>query len=289
MRVAGTRVMITGAGHGLGFAIASQLVREGARVVVTDINAERVYEAVEQLSGDGVSIVGYPLDVTSPQQIAEVRDRLHRDHGPVDILINNAGVVFGGSFLDVPLNRHLTTVGVNLSGVLAMTHVFLPDLLQRPAAQIVNIASASAVIALPLAATYAASKWAVLGFTESLREELRVLGHRHVTITAVCPGYISTGLFDGAKPARLTDWLTPEAVARAVVRAVEKEREFVMLPWQAGAMYSLCAGWPRRWYRTACRVLGISRSMGNWQGHAQPLTSDEKPPSPNRDLVERPP
>jgi all-trans-retinol dehydrogenase (NAD+) len=123
---------------------------------------------------------------------------------------------------------------------------------------------------LPMAASYAASKWAVLGFSESLREELRELGHSHVGITAVCPGYISTGLFDGAKPARLTRWLSPEEVADAVVRAVERGREFVMLPRSVRNMYRLCSGWPRSWYRAICRALGVSRSMAGWQGHPPP-------------------
>jgi short-subunit dehydrogenase len=252
---------------------------------LTDLDTNRVEEAVATLKKAGGSAVGFRLDVTAPDEIADVRDRIERECGPLDGLVNNAGVVFGGSFLEVPLDRHLLTVGVNLSGVLGVTHAFLPGLLQRPAAHIVNIASAAAVIALPQATSYAASKWAVLGFSESLREELRGLGYRQVGVTAVCPGYITTGLFTGAKPARLTRWLTPEAVADAVVGAMEKGREFVMLPWQARALYSLCAGWPRSWYRAVCRCLGVSRGMIDWQGHA-PTEAREK--TADRDLVERP-
>lgn len=284
MRIAGSRMLVTGAGHGLGLAIASALARAGAHVVLTDVRADCVEEAVARVKQAGGSVVGHRLDVTAPGEIADVRDRIARECGPLDGLVNNAGVVFGGSFLDVPLDRHLLTVGVNLNGLLAVTHAFLPGLLQRPAAHIVNIASAAAVVALPQATSYAASKWAVLGFSESLREELRGLRHRHVAITTICPGYITTGLFTGAKPARLTRWLTPEAVANTVVRAVEKEREFVMLPWQARAMYWLCAGWPRRWYRAICRALGVSRGMTEWQGHAAITTSKME----ERDLVERP-
>ena len=209
------------------------------------------------------------LDVTRPNEIAAVRARLNSEHGPVDVLVNNAGVVFGGAFLEVPFEKHATTVEVNLTGVLAVTHVFLPELLARPAGHVVNIASAAAVLALPMATSYAASKWAVLGFSDSLREELRELGHRHIGVTAICPSYVTTGLFDGAKPARMTGWLTPDAVADAVVRAVEKNREFVMLPWQARAIYSLMAGWPRSWFRAVCRALGISNSMTGWHGHAK--------------------
>ena len=278
MRLAGSRVLITGAGHGLGLATAAAFIRSGCQVILTDVDSARVGQAQHRLVGDSAAVRGYVLDVTAPDRVNEVRARVNAEVGPIDVLVNNAGVVFGGAFGEVPLDRHLATIAVNVSGVLALTHAFLPDLIARPAGHIVNIASAAAVIALPMAATYAASKWAVLGFSESLREELRELGHRHVGITAVCPGYISTGLFDGAKPARLTRWLTADEVADAVVRAVERGREFVMLPRSVRTMYRLCSGWPRSWYRAICRSLGVSKSMAGWRGHSPPGKSGA--PSP---------
>jgi short-subunit dehydrogenase len=213
---------------------------------------------------------GYPMDVTDPVQIAAVHARLHADRGPIDVLVNNAGVVFGGSFLDVPFDRHLTTVAVNLSGVLSVTQAFLPDLLSRPASRVVNIASAAAVLALPMAASYAATKWAVLGFSESLREELRQGGHRHVGVTVVCPSFISTGLFEGAKPARLTPLLTPEGVARSVRQAVERGTDFVMLPWSARLLYGVAGLLPRPLFARVCRWLGVSAAMTGWHGHDGP-------------------
>jgi short-subunit dehydrogenase len=263
-------MLVTGAGHGLGLAIALAYSRAKAQVVVTDVLSERVEEAVAKLKSEGSAAPGYVLDVTSPEQIAEVRTRLNAEHGPIDVLVNNAGVAFGGAFLNVPLERHLATVNVNLSGVIAMTYAFLPDLLARPAGHVVNIASAAAVVAMPMGTSYAASKWGVLGFSESLREELRELGHRHIDVTTICPSFISTGLFAGAKPPRLTRWLTAEQVADAVVRAVEQRREFVMMPWSARVLYGLTAGWPRGWYRAVCRGLGVSRSMIDWRGREPP-------------------
>ena len=172
MRIAGSRILVTGAGHGLGLAIASALARAGTG---------RLDRSGHQSRGRSCRHaqeswwIGGRLSARRDRadEIADVRDRIECECGPLDGLVNNAGVVFGGSFLEVPLDRHLLTVGVNLSGVLGVTHAFLPGLLQRPAAHIVNIASAAAVIALPQATSYAASKWAVLGFSESLREELR--------------------------------------------------------------------------------------------------------------------
>jgi short-subunit dehydrogenase len=274
MRVAGSRVLITGAGHGLGLAIAEAFARAGAKVVVTDVDAGRMQAAVAKLPG----ACGYALDVTNTQQIAEVRGRLLAEHGPPDILVNNAGVVFGGPFLEVPVAKHAATVNVNFTGLLAVTHAFLPDLLARPAAHVVNIASASAFVALPNAASYAATKWAVLGFTESLIEELRLNNQRHVGVSAICPAFIATGMFDGAKPTTLTQFLKPEDVAAAVVRAVEKRREVVILPRSLGVLHALAAGWPRSWYRSICRAFGASTSMTGWKGHPAPgVEKNENP------------
>jgi short-subunit dehydrogenase len=251
MKLPGQRVLVTGAGHGLGRALALEFAGAGAAVVATDLDPGRAEAVAAEVRRLGRAAAGYPLDVTAPEQVMAVRDRVRAEQGPVG----------------VPLDRHLATVDVNLSGVLAVTHAFLPDLLERPAGQVVNIASASAVVPLPLAASYAASKWAVLGFSDSLREELRRAGRRHVRVTAVCPSLISTGLFAGARPARLTGMLTPEGVARAVRRAVEQGSEFVMLPRSARLLYSVAGVLPRPVYARVCRWLGVADSMAGWKGH----------------------
>lgn len=268
MDLAGKRVVITGAGHGLGRALALEFAQAGTDVVVTDLDPDRASAVAAEVRRLGRAATDYPLDVTVPAQAAAVRDRVRAELGPVDVVVNNAGVVFGGPFQEIPLDRHLATVAVNLAGVLGVTHAFLPDLLSRPGGWVVNVASAAAVVPLPLAASYAATKWAVLGFSDSLREELRQAGQRHVGVTAVCPTYIATGLFDGARPPRLTRLLTPEAVARAVRRAVERGSEFVMLPRSARVLYGVAGLLPRPAYSRVCRWLGVADSMAEWRGHS---------------------
>jgi short-subunit dehydrogenase len=186
--------------------------------------------------------------------------------GSIDVLVNNAGVVFGGALEEVAADKHAATVAINLGGVIAMTRAFLPDLVAKKEAAIVNVASAAAVLPLPLATSYAASKWGVLGFSDSLREELRGQGRRHVTVTAICPSFIRTGLFEGARPALLTRWLSADEVAAATVDAIERKREFVMLPRMARWLYGGLSWLPRPWFHAICRMLGVAASLTGWKG-----------------------
>jgi short-subunit dehydrogenase len=263
MRLFGKRALITGAGAGLGRAIAHALNGAGAQVIVTDVDGGRAAIVAKELNAHA-----FALDVTSIEQVAAVRKQVITG-GPIDLLVNNAGVVFGGPFLDVQMARHAATIAVNFTGLLNVTHAFLPGLLARPEAHIVSIASASALVALPWGTSYAATKAAVVSFSESLREELRLQRRTHVGITAVCPSYIATGLFAGARPARFTWMLTPEVVARSVVRAVERRQKLVILPWTARLLYSVAGTLPAGLYRRLCAALGVSTSMIEWRGHEQ--------------------
>jgi all-trans-retinol dehydrogenase (NAD+) len=268
MRLSDKRVLITGAGQGLGRALARQFARAGAEVIVTDVDPKRAATVAEELSADGRPSVSYAFDVTSAEQVRDARERIHADRGPIDVLVNNAGVVFGGRFLEVPIERHRLTLDVNMGGILTVTHVFLPDLLARPEGYLVNIVSASAVIALPYATSYAASKAAALNFSDSLREEFRLAERGNHRVLAVCPSYISTGLFDGAQAPLLTWILEPDFVAQQTVRAVERNRDLLILPWTARLLYSTCGWMPLGLYRRLCAWLGVSTSMSHWRGHA---------------------
>jgi short-subunit dehydrogenase len=255
------RVLITGAAGGLGRALATHFADTGAHVIVTDMDLA----AAETVAGQLKGATAYRLDVTDAANVSAVRDGVLAA-GPIDVLVNNAGVVFGGPFAHVPLSRHQTTVSVNLAGVITVTHAFLPALIARAESHLVNVASASAFIPLPHGAVYAASKWAVLGFSESLHEELRLLGHRHVGVTAVCPSYIETGLFAGAKPPKLTRWLTADAVAAATVRAVRRRHGTVMLPTSIRLLLGIGGLLPWPLWRRVVAWTGVNTSMSDWRG-----------------------
>ncbi|HTF36300.1 MAG TPA: SDR family oxidoreductase [Myxococcota bacterium] len=262
------RALVTGGASGIGRAIAQRLAAEDAELLLVDRNEKLLGETAAQLVASGRRVRTYVLDVTDTKNVLAIRDQVHRDGGPIDLLVNNAGLVYGGSFLEVPLENHLTTYRVNTLGVVAVTHTFLPDLIAGRDGHIVNVASASGFIGLPFGATYASSKWAVLGFSESLALELVLEGHRHVHVTAVCPSYVATGLFEGVRPPLGTQLLTPERVAELTVRAVLKNQLYVRTPWLVQLTPLMKAIAPFGLFYRVAALLGVNTSMLHWQGRA---------------------
>jgi len=266
--LAGKRALVTGGASGIGRAIAERLAAEGAELILVDRSEDPLKETAAEFVTKGWHVHCYVLDVTDTERIPALRDQVHRDGGPIDLLVNNAGLVYGGPFLDVSLEKHLTTYRVNALGVVAMTHTFLPDLIQGRDGHVVNVASASGFIGLPFGATYASSKWAVLGFSESLALELALEGHRHVHVSAICPSYVSTGLFEGVRPPFGTGLLTAQHVAERTVRAVLKNQVYVRTPWIVRMTPLMKAITPFGLFYRGAALLGVNTSMLHWRGRA---------------------
>jgi short-subunit dehydrogenase len=262
----GKRILITGAASGIGKALATRLAREKAELLLVDVNEPLLQSAAATLSRDGTVVHSWKLDVTDLPAITQLRDDVHRLVGPIDVLVNNAGVVFGGPFTEVPLDRHLFTYKVNVFGMVALTHAFLPDLIGRPDSHLINIASASGYIGLPLGSTYASSKWAVIGFSESIRLEMELKGHRHVHVTTVCPSYVATGLFEGAKAPFTTRMLTADRLAETITSAVLRNRIWVRAPWLVKVTPMLKGIMPTRLFDSVSGLLGATSSMSGWKG-----------------------
>jgi len=266
----GSRVLITGAGSGIGRAIAERAAGLGAEILAADLRLDAAEATADAIRRTGRQARGLGVDVTEHDSVAALRARVLDEGGPIDVLVNNAGVVFGGPFLDVPIDRHLATYRVNVEGVVQMTHAFLPDLIGRPSAHLVQIASASGFLGLPFGSTYASSKWAVLGLSESIRMELRQLGHRHVGVTAVCPSYVQTGMFDGARAPGMTRLLTPQRVAALTVSAILRNKPYVLAPWLVHVSPLLNAVLPRPVLDAVAGLFGVTTSMADWRGHGAP-------------------
>lgn len=268
--IAGRRVLITGGAGGLGHAMARRFAAEGAELVLTDVVGSTLDDMVADFARRGVACRGYVVDVTDVAAIGSLRERVHADAGPVHVLVNNAGIVHGGAFLEVPVEKHLRTYRVNVEGVVAMTHAFLADLVAADEGHLVNVASASGFVGLPFGSTYASSKWAVIGLSESLRLEMKKLGHRHVGVTSVCPSYVDTGMFAGVKPPKLTRFLTPDAVADRVVEAVRRNRPFVLEPWIVKITPFLVNTLPQPVADAVSDAFGATTSMKSWRGTGRP-------------------
>ncbi len=266
----GKRTLITGGASGIGRTIAERLVPEGAELVLVDLDEKALNVTLEAIESMGGHVSGYCLDITETESIFHLRDRIHEELGPIDVLVNNAGIVFGGGFLDVPLVKHLRTYRVNVEGLVAMTYAFLPDLLARPEGHVVNIASAAGLIGLPWGTTYSSSKWAVVGFSESLRLELEMTRHGAVKVTTVCPSYVSTGLFEGARPPKTTSMLTPEQLAQQVVHGIKHDELYVLTPWLVKLTPMLKGLLPTRLFDVIAWTLGASSSMADWKGRGAP-------------------
>lgn len=268
------RVLITGAARGLGRAMAEEFARRGAEPVLTDILDAELEKTVAAIAEMGVRCRGYRLDVTDEANILAVRDQIHQELGKIDILVNNAGVVFGGPLQDVPIARHRLTYRVNVEGPMMLTHTFLPDLIASPHGQAVYIASASGFVGLPNGTSYASSKWAVIGFAESVRAEMKHLGHKNVSVTTVCPTYINTGMFDGAAPPKTTSLLDPQELAVKIVDGVEKREVWVLEPWIVKITPFLKHGLPTGVSDFLSDAFGANQSMDQWKGHSGPAAKN---------------
>jgi short-subunit dehydrogenase len=266
----GKRVLITGGCGGIGRALAVRLARERAVVILTDVADAPLDEVAAAVRHAGGTAQTHVVDVTDGRQIESLREALVRQGAQPDVVINNAGVVFGGPLVDVSWERHSLTYEVNLLGLVRVTRCFLPDLVERPEAHLVNVASAAGLLGLPFATTYASSKWAVIGFSESVRLELKQQGHRHVGVSVICPSYVDTGMFDGTRPPRATRMLTPERVARLTVRAIHRNRPRVLTPWLVKVVPAIRALLPPRLVDLISGLFGVDSGMVSWRGRGGP-------------------
>jgi all-trans-retinol dehydrogenase (NAD+) len=260
------KVLITGATRGLGKLIAEAFASEGASVVLWGRNAAALEAVAKPITERGRQCAAYVCDVADREQVYDTAHRVIREHAPIDILINSAGVVSGKPLLEIPDEAIEQTFAVNSLALFWTTRAFLPAMIERGHGHIVTIASASGLIGTPFLTDYAASKHAAVGFDDALRCELRHLGHRNIRTTVACTYYISTGMFDGAAAATpLFPILTPEYATRRIVEAIRRGRRRLLLPGTVFAVYPIRL-LPTRVFDWVARVLGVTKSMDGFKG-----------------------
>ncbi|MDF1764152.1 MAG: SDR family NAD(P)-dependent oxidoreductase, partial [Oleibacter sp.] len=183
-------VVVTGAGSGIGRSLAQQLSEAGAHLALSDINEKSLHETVSLLSGAG-KVTLQALDVSDRHAFEAYAEQVQADHGAVHMIINNAGVAVSETVEELKYEDMEWIMNINFWGVVYGTKSFLPLLKMQPESAIVNISSIFGVIALPTQSAYNATKFAVRGFTESLRQELK---DTSVFVTTVHPGGIKTNI-----------------------------------------------------------------------------------------------
>jgi len=222
--LAGRVVAVTGAARGIGRAIAERLAREGARVAIGDIDAALVEGAAAEIGG---ATIGLALDVSDRGSFEAFVDSAEERLGPLDVLVNNAGILLMGPFLEESDAATEREFAVNVMGVVYGMRIVLPRMRERGRGQVVNIASGASFVAPPGEASYAATKHAVVGLTEGVRAELRGTG---VDLTLVFPGLVKTELAVGSRPTRGMKWIEPDTVAGGVVDAIRKPVPEIFVP-----------------------------------------------------------
>jgi NAD(P)-dependent dehydrogenase (short-subunit alcohol dehydrogenase family) len=268
--VRGSNVLVTGAAMGLGKLFAANAVKEGAAAVVLwDANENALKETAAELEAAGGTIHHDVVDVTSQDRVTEAAARVRLDIGPVHVLFNNAGIVRGnGYFWDNNPKDFLLTMEVNSIGPMLVAREFLPGMIESGReCRLVNIASSAGLNAFPRMAAYAASKWAAVGFSDSVRLELEQAGYDQVRVTTVCPTYINTGMFDGAKGILFTPMLKQEEVVAETWAAMLEGRPFVVMPWTSRMNKVLSGVLPVRLRDFYLRRVGVYNSMDEFTGH----------------------
>jgi all-trans-retinol dehydrogenase (NAD+) len=257
-------VLITGGASGIGKIMVRLMLERKAKVIIWDINQESIDRTIAEFSNKG-EIFGYSVDVSNLEQIQATAKKVKSEIGIVDVLINNAGIIVGKYFNEHTASEISKTMDINANAPMYITMEFLEDMMSQNSGHICNIASSGGLVSNPKMSVYAASKWALIGWSDSLRLEMKQLDKK-VNVTTIMPYYINTGLFDGVKSK--IPILEPEAAALTIVKAIEKNKKMISIP---GYIYrftrfgqALMSVNVFDWF--AGEVLGIYKTMEHFTG-----------------------
>lgn len=259
-------VLITGGGSGIGRLMGKMALQKGAKcLVIWDINEQNMQDTKQELSAYG-RVYTQKVDVSNGQAVEDAAKQAKATCGTIDIVINSAGIVANNKPFDQQSSNDIErTMRINATAPMLVTAQFLSDMISNNKGHVCNIGSAAGMISNPNMSVYAASKWAVIGWSDSVRIELKQQ-KSNVHVSTIAPYYINTGMFDGVK-SRFFPILKAEKVAQKIIRAIEKNRNFKGIPfgfhfirfWQAvlpSCLFDFIFG----------EVVGIYHGMENFTG-----------------------
>ena len=249
MQLSGRVIAITGGARGIGLATAKRAAAAGAKVAIGDF---------DETTASSTGFFARRLDVRDEESFRDFLQAVIDEFGGLDVLINNAGIMSVGPLLEETTETAQRMVDVNVHGVLIGTKLGVPLISGRPGGRIVNIASYAGKLAVPGEPTYAATKAAVIAFTDGARWELERHG---VGFTTVLPSFTNTELIAGTAPVKSLTPIEPDDVAKAIIRAIENDEDEVYVPKSVkpvGATFGLL---PRRWRQRLYHRLGLDRAF----------------------------
>ncbi|GAA4367821.1 SDR family oxidoreductase [Paeniglutamicibacter cryotolerans] len=256
------RVLITGGGSGIGRLLALGAARRGARIVIWDLDPEAGEAVRDAVRAAGGSAESFALDVSNKDEVTAMADAA----GPVDIVVNNAGVVTGKKLLDASEEAIERTIRVNTLALFWVTRAFLGGMIERRRGTIVTVSSAAGLVGVAKQTDYSASKFAAFGFAESLRVELAKDG-TGVNSLVVCPYYTDTGMFDGVqtKYPLILPILKQDYVAEKILNAIEAGKGQLVMPRAVHAL-ALARMLPVFLFDKLANALGVNNTMDHFVG-----------------------
>lgn len=271
MNLEGKIALITGGAKGIGFATAKRLLNERCIVHLWDNDAKALKDALKKLSIGNNKVFGKECDVTNRDKVISLTEELN-SAGGIDILINNAGYVKGGDLTDVEDIFLDKTIEINLTSLIFLTKALLPKMYEKNLGNIINISSASSTLGVGGLSVYTATKWAVWGFTESMRFEAENKGKDGVKFSSIHPSYIAEGLFEGAKLNFWGNLIVPllkshDIIAKAIVNDCIKRGAYSpKRPRSVNLVVLLRGILPDFVFQRLLKFFGVNNSMKNWQG-----------------------
>ena len=266
MKIKGNSVLITGGASGIGKIMGRIALEKGARaLIIWDINETNIEATGNEFASMG-KVYGYKVDVSDNNAVVSAYDQVVKDCGGVDILINCAGIVTSNKTFNEQSPEEISrTININTVAPMYVALAMIQDMLDRDKGHICNIGSAGGMISNPRMSIYGASKWGIIGWSDSLRIELKSM-KSEVGVTTVAPFYINTGMFNGVK-SRFFPILDPEKTAKKIIKGIERNKTFMGIPfgyhfirfWQAilpVCIFDFIFG----------EVFGIYHTMDNFTG-----------------------
>ncbi len=266
MKIKSANILITGGASGIGKIMGRMALERGAKsLIIWDVNKDALEAVATEFASRGRVHI-YEVDITDSDVVAATYQQIKQEIGPVDILINCAGIVRSNKTFDQQTEKDIRlTFEVNTIAPMVIAQQILPDMLLRNCGHICNIASAGGMLSNPKMSVYAASKWAAIGWSDSVRIELQQM-KSNVHITTVAPYFINTGMFNGVK-SPLLPILKPEPTARKIIRAIEHNRTFRGIPFGFHFIRFWQAILPIRIFDFVFgTVFGIYHAMDNFTG-----------------------